>query len=151
MPKDDKHIRQLDSLEQFIPRVTVDGQTWQPDASIYLREVAVAAARAGIQPASKGLPLERVGELLDPGYLAMETGWARLDNGLMYVAAHTPMPGVTGEMIDWWFSWPTSYGTRVTTSAQSGNIRLTGSCPCVSSTLGTPVRSSSTSAPKWSI
>ncbi len=97
--------RQPDSLEQFIPSVTVDGQTWRPDASIYLREVAVAAARAGIQPADKALPLERVGELLNPGYLPMETGWARLDNGLMYVAAHTPMPGVTGDMIDWWFSW----------------------------------------------
>lgn len=92
-------------LDHLLPSVTVSGQTWQPDASVVLPEAAVAACRAGIQPASMALPLDRAGDLLNPGYLPMETGWARLDNGLMYVAALTPMPGVTGEMIDWWFAW----------------------------------------------
>jgi hypothetical protein len=94
-----------EGLAPFIPRVTVNGQTWQPDPTVVLREVAVAACRAGIQPSAKALALKEAGQLLDPGYLDMETGWARLDDGQMYVAAHTPMPGVTGEMIDWWFSW----------------------------------------------
>jgi DAPG hydrolase PhiG domain len=35
----------------------------------------------------------------------METGYSRLDNGMLYIAALTDMPGVTGAMIDWWFSW----------------------------------------------
>ena len=88
-----------------IPSITVNDQTWQPDATIVVREVAVAAARAGIQPASSAIGLNETNRLLDSGYLTMETGWARLDNGMLYVAAHTPMPNVTGEMIDWWFAW----------------------------------------------
>jgi hypothetical protein len=81
-----------------IPSVTVQGQTWQPDASIYTSEVAVAAARAGLQPATQAITVDKTNRLLDAGY-------ARLDNGMMYVAALTDMPGVTGEMIDWWFAW----------------------------------------------
>jgi DAPG hydrolase PhiG domain len=92
-------------LRQHVPSVTVLGQTWQPDASIYTSEVAVAAARAGLQPATQAITLAETNRLLDAGYLSMETGYARLDNGMMYVSALTDMPGVTGEMIDWWFAW----------------------------------------------
>ena len=88
-------------LHQHVPSITVLGQTWQPDASIYTSEVAVAAARAGLQPATQALTLAETNRLLDAGYHSMETGYARLDNGMMYVAALTDMPGVTGEMIDW--------------------------------------------------
>jgi len=99
-----KHVLH-EGLAPFIPGVTMNGQTWRPDATVVLREVAVAACRAGIQPAAKALTLSEAGRLLEPGHLAMETGWARLEDGQLYVAAHTPMPGVTGEMIDWWFAW----------------------------------------------
>jgi DAPG hydrolase PhiG domain len=43
--------------------------------------------------------------LLDHSYLDMETGYARLDNGILYVSVITDTPAVSGEMIDWWFSW----------------------------------------------
>jgi hypothetical protein len=43
--------------------------------------------------------------LLDPTPLAAETGWCTLPDGVVYVAVRTPMPGVTGEMVDWWFDW----------------------------------------------
>ena len=43
--------------------------------------------------------------LLDPGYLPLESGWARLDDGQLHVAALTTMPGCKGRMIDWWFGW----------------------------------------------
>jgi DAPG hydrolase PhiG domain len=88
-----------------IPSVTVDGHTWQPDATLTLSEVAIAAARSGMQKASRAITLEQTNRLLDAGYLDMETGYARLDDGVLYVAALTDMPGVTGEMIDWWFAW----------------------------------------------
>ena len=68
-------------------------------------ERAIAAARAGLQPASHGLPLREANALLEPGYLQLENGYCRLDGGVLYVAVHTPMPGVSGEMIDWWFAW----------------------------------------------
>lgn len=43
--------------------------------------------------------------LLDPEPLAVETGWCTLPDGVGYVAVRTPMPDVTGEMVDWWFDW----------------------------------------------
>lgn len=94
-----------ESLALHIPSVTVNGETWRPDASIYLGEIAVAACRAGNQPPESALPLAQVDQLLNVGYLTMETGWARMSDGQLYVAALTPMPNVTGEMIDWWFAW----------------------------------------------
>ena len=51
------------------------------------------------------LPPERISELLDPGYHEVETGWCIMPNGTGYLAVHNKMPGVTVEMLDWWFWW----------------------------------------------
>jgi hypothetical protein len=88
-----------------IPSVVVNGQTYQPDATLTTPETAIAAARAGAQSASRCITHLEANRLLDAGYLEMETGYGRLDNGMLYVAALTDMPGVTGDMIDWWFAW----------------------------------------------
>jgi hypothetical protein len=78
---------------------------FRPSAALHISEAIIAAARAGLQPACHGLALRDADALLEPGYLALENGYARLDDALLYVAVLTPMPGVTGEMIDWWFAW----------------------------------------------
>jgi hypothetical protein len=49
--------------------------------------------------------LAEVDRLLDPAPLPLESGWCRLPDGVAYVAVRTPMPGVSGEMVDWWFDW----------------------------------------------
>jgi hypothetical protein len=54
---------------------------------------------------SKALPIERLNDLLNPGYLDVEAGYCCLPNGAAFVANHTLMPGVTVEMIHWWFAW----------------------------------------------
>jgi hypothetical protein len=54
---------------------------------------------------SKALPVERINDLLNPGYFEAESGWCVLPNGAGYVANHTVMPGVTVDMIDWWMAW----------------------------------------------
>ena len=90
---------------QSLPEVRLEDGIFRPSGTLRTSEVIVAAARAGLQPASRGLALRAANALLDPGYLAMENGYARLDDAMLYVAVHTPMPGVTGEMIDWWFAW----------------------------------------------
>ena len=54
---------------------------------------------------SRALPIERLNDLLNPGYLDAEAGYCCLPNGAAFVANHTPMPGVTVEMIHWWFAW----------------------------------------------
>jgi hypothetical protein len=89
----------------LLPEVRLEDGIFRPSAALHLGETIVAAARAGLQPPSRGLPLRDAGALLEPGYLELENGYARLDDATLYVAVHTPMPGVTGEMIDWWFAW----------------------------------------------
>ena len=44
-------------------------------------------------------------DLLKPGYLDMEAGFTRLEDGQLHVAAWTTMPGCKGAMVDWWFGF----------------------------------------------
>lgn len=53
----------------------------------------------------KALPIEAINNLLNPGYLEVETGYCVLPNGAGYVAVNTKMPGVTTDMVNWWFAW----------------------------------------------
>ena len=53
----------------------------------------------------QALPIEKMNDLLNPGYMQAETGWCILPNGAAYVANATAMPGVTVEMVNWWFAW----------------------------------------------
>jgi hypothetical protein len=66
--------------------------------------VLEAIERGPLDPAD-ALPLADVDRLLDPAPLKHETGWCWLPDGIGYVAVRTAMPGVTGEMLDWWFDW----------------------------------------------
>jgi hypothetical protein len=65
----------------------------------------LAAIEAGPIDPAEALPLGALDRLLDPAPLATETGWCWLPDGVGYVAVRTAMPGVTGELIDWWFDW----------------------------------------------
>lgn len=67
-------------------------------------DVLDAIERGPIKP-SDALALQQVDRLLDPTPLLHETGWCTLGDGVAYVAVRTPMPNVSGEMIDWWFDW----------------------------------------------
>ena len=57
-----------------------------------------------IDPA-KALTLDRLNDLLNPGYLDCEAGWCQMPDGTGFIANLLPMPGVTVEMMDWWFAW----------------------------------------------
>jgi len=48
--------------------------------------------------------IEEVNQLLDSGYLKMETGYYRLPDGQMHVAVLTRMPGCKARWVDWWFN-----------------------------------------------
>jgi hypothetical protein len=65
----------------------------------------LTALEAGPIAAHDALPLADVDRLRDPAPLSVETGWTTLPDGVGYIAVRTAMPGVTGEMVDWWFDW----------------------------------------------
>lgn len=54
---------------------------------------------------SKALPIMECNRLLEDGYLPYETGYCLMPDGLGFAATKVFMPGVTTEMIDWWFYW----------------------------------------------
>lgn len=56
-------------------------------------------------PITSILDRNDINQLLDDGYLACENGFCRLPDESTFVAVLTQMPGVTLEMIDWWFWW----------------------------------------------
>jgi hypothetical protein len=63
------------------------------------------AVEAGPIAPVDALAIADLDRLLDPAPVAAETGWCTLPDGVGYVAASTPMPGVTAAMVDWWFDW----------------------------------------------
>jgi len=54
---------------------------------------------------SKALKLEEINNLLNKGYHQAEIGYCDLEEGGSYISIYTKMPGVTVDMINWWFAW----------------------------------------------
>ncbi len=68
-------------------------------------EEKLEVAAAGPRPNSGALLIEDRDKLLDMGYLPYETGYWVLEDGSGALANNTYMPGVTCEMLQWWFAW----------------------------------------------
>lgn len=66
---------------------------------------SIQIVRNGPIDPAKALLKENLNDLLNPGYLPSEIGYCTLPNGNGYVSSLVKMPGVTPEMIDWWFTW----------------------------------------------
>lgn len=64
----------------------------------------LAGLDAPMDPAL-ALPPEELRRLLDDAPLPVETGWCVLPDGAGCVSTCLPMPGVTPEMVRWWFVW----------------------------------------------
>jgi len=77
-----------------------------PDGTIppLPEHVKEALAKEWADPAT-ALQLKDANDLLKPGYLPLETGYARLPNGQIHVACLTKMPGCKGRMVKWFFGW----------------------------------------------
>ena len=54
---------------------------------------------------SKATPLDRINDLLKPGYLETEIGWCVMDDGSGFIANHNIFKDVTLDMMKWWFAW----------------------------------------------
>ena len=77
---------------------------WKPDMAPMPEEVLDALAR-GEEASELALSLGDADKLLEPGYLSLENGYARLPNGQRYVAVRTEFPNSTGAMFEWWMGW----------------------------------------------
>jgi len=54
---------------------------------------------------SKAQRIENINDFLNPGYFEVETVYCILPNGAGYLAVNNKMPGVTADMVNWWFAW----------------------------------------------
>lgn len=86
-------------------------ETEEPSSKFFKWEVpelpahCLEAKAAGVREDLEGMDLENIRDLLDRGYLPLETGIARSPRGALSIAVLTEWPGTQPEMIDWWFSW----------------------------------------------
>src|SRR5215211_2734083 len=77
---------------------------WNPRMAP-MQPQAQQAALHGAEASVLGFPVTGANRLLEPGYVALENGYTRLDTGEIFVAVLTRMPGVNEKIIDWWFGW----------------------------------------------
>ncbi|MFD4729284.1 DAPG hydrolase family protein [Streptomyces sp. NPDC058423] len=59
----------------------------------------------GPQPPPLCLGLDDAGTLNEGGYQDLEDGYSLFGDGSMHIATSTRMPGVSPDMVDWWFWW----------------------------------------------
>lgn len=71
-------------------------------------EIVDALSKNAITPT----PFESKNDILSNSKLQTEVGYIKMDNGTYLVAMVCPMPGVTVDMIEWWFWWHTQDSRR---------------------------------------
>jgi hypothetical protein len=69
-------------------------------------ELKAAREMPAIDPSQAQMP-QNINDFLNPGYFEVETGYCILPNGAGYLAVNNKMPGVTADMVNWWFAWHT--------------------------------------------
>lgn len=68
-------------------------------------EEKLAIAKGAAADPSKALPLEEKDKFLAGEDTGIQSGFCVMENGIGYLANATYMPGVTVDMVDWWFGW----------------------------------------------
>ncbi|MBC7253215.1 MAG: hypothetical protein H5T72_04515 [Actinobacteria bacterium] len=107
-----EHIRKMERR-----RLTPE-EEGKPYAKYYYKEMAeippedLERVNAGPVEPSRATPIEARSDLLKPGYLEVETGYTVMPDGSGFAATLVRMPGVTPEMLDWWFNWHPLEGLR---------------------------------------
>jgi phloretin hydrolase len=74
--------------------------------------VDLEKVNAGPIDPSRATAIQSRNDLLKPGYLDVETGYTVMPDGSGFAATLVKMPGVTPEMLDWWFNWHPLEGLR---------------------------------------
>jgi phloretin hydrolase len=82
------------SLEPYLSRPLTP-----PDPAV------LAAIEQGPMDPAEAVEPSAIDRLLDPAPLPVETGWCFRADRVGYVAVRTATPGVSAEMVEWWFDW----------------------------------------------
>ena len=99
--------RELTAEEQALPYAKYYYKDMAP-----IPEEDLALVNAGPIDPKDALPITEAARVLDDGYLPTETGYCLMPDGSGFAATKVFMPGVTTEMIDWWFNWHPLEGLR---------------------------------------
>ena len=108
----------MDDIRRMRRRELTQEEREKPYARYFHKELAevpaedLARVNAGpVDPALATSIYDR-DDLMKPGYLAVETGYTVMPDGSGFAATLVRMPGVTPEMLDWWFNWHPLEGLR---------------------------------------
>ncbi len=94
-----KHSRDLTPEEKAKP---YSKYFYRPPAA---PDPACLAAMSEPIDTANATTLTHLNNLLNSGDLPRESGWCQMPDGTGYIANRLPMPGVTVEMMEWWFAW----------------------------------------------
>ena len=81
-------------------------------------------------------PVQAAAQSLFGAAPVLEDGFALTADGAMHVAARTDMPGVTPEMIDWWFGWHSDSPERYKLWHPNAHVYAAWSAPPPAGTRG---------------
>jgi len=108
----------MEDIRKMKRRELSEEEKGKPYAKYFYKELAEVPAEdldrvnAGpVDPAAATTVQDR-SDLMQPGYLEVETGYTVMPDGSGFAATLVRMPGVTPEMLDWWFNWHPLEGLR---------------------------------------
>lgn len=108
----------MDDIRSMRRRELTEAEKRRPYAKYFYKELAEVPAtdlekvNAGPVDPSTVTIIQNRNDLMKPGYLDVETGYTVMEDGSGFAATLVEMPGVTPEMLDWWFNWHPLEGLR---------------------------------------
>jgi len=108
----------MDAIRNMNRRELSAAEKSSPYSKYYHRELAeipisdIELVNAGPVASSRATSIHDRNDLMKPGYLEVETGYAVMEDGSGFAATLVEMPDVTPAMLDWWFNWHPLEGLR---------------------------------------
>jgi len=112
------HPITMDDIRRMKRRELTAEEKKKPYAKYFYKDLAeipqedLDIVNAGPIDPARATPIEKRNDLMKPGYLDVETGYTVMPDGSGFAATLVKMPGVTPDMLDWWFNWHPMEGLR---------------------------------------
>jgi hypothetical protein len=108
----------MDDIQRMKRRELTAEEKKKPYSKYFYKDLAAIPAadleivNAGPMDPSRATSIQNRNDLMKAGTLDVETGYAVMPDGSGFAATQVNMPGVTPEMLDWWFNWHSLEGLR---------------------------------------